>query len=84
MAGNMWEWTTEVENNQVDSTILTENETNLASRAVIRGVRFSNKGVYDLIYNRIGEHLVENICIDVEFRIVLYKNIIKKDIRCLT
>ena len=40
MAGNMWERTTEVENNQVDSTILTENETNLASRAVIRGVRY--------------------------------------------
>ncbi len=63
MAGNMWEWTTEIGNH---------NKTN-TEYGVLRGGSFLNYGNNDTLAGRNGDHFSSNYSdIDIGFRVVLY------------
>ena len=73
MAGNMWEWTTEVGNHSSTETLLTKDEANVASYSVLRGGSFYNQGLADPISRRYGYNSTStNFGLGVGFRVVLY------------
>ncbi len=73
MAGNMWEWTTEVGNYSTAETLLTEEQANIASYSVIRGGSIVCYGLYQPVSFRYGNYSVStNRHFDVGFRVVLY------------
>ena len=73
IAGNMWEWTTEVGNHSTTEELLTEEQANVASYTVCRGGSFYWNGSDAPISYRYGHHPVSTYCdILIGFRVVLY------------
>ena len=71
MAGNMWEWTTEVGNNNMTQTVLNEEQAMLATYAVFRGGSFNSYGSDCTVSIRYGTE-IEHCDVDIGFRVVLY------------
>ena len=78
LAGNMWEWTTEIgEHKIIDSTTnkVVFDESNKGLFAVLRGGGFNIFGsTYSVAYS-VGNHNIESYDIHVGFRVVLYINL---------
>ena len=75
MAGNIWEWTTEVGNHNSTQMLLEENQIQSAKYAVLRGGSFDYSGKNGPIAVRNGNHLISNdYCVNFGFRVVLYIN----------
>ena len=73
MAGNMWEWTTEVGNHGENQTLLTEEQVTSATYAVLRGSSFYNDGANNPISTRNGNNSTSTARYVVDgFRVVLY------------
>ena len=73
MAGNMWEWTTEVGNHNSSLVLLTEEQTQTAEFAVIRGGSFSWNGNKTPISCRNGVYGASTSnYVDFGFRVGLY------------
>ena len=73
MAGNMWEWTTEVGNHSTTETLLTENQATSANYAVFRGGSFGWDGATGQVSCRNGDSSTSTArYVDIGFRVVLY------------
>ena len=73
MAGNMWEWTTEVGNHSETQALLTEKEAIDATYAVLRGGSFHNDGIGNPVSRRNGEFSNSiSRYVGAGFRVVLY------------
>ena len=76
MAGNMWEWTTEVGNHSTSETKILQENINKATCAVIRGGGFDSKGFDFSVAFRNGSYSSNSSNYNVGFRVVLYLNCI--------
>ena len=73
MAGNVWEWTTEVGNHSGTETLLSENQVSAATYATFRGGSFAYDGIDDPISYRSGSYSTfDGRDISIGFRVVLY------------
>ena len=73
MAGNMWEWTTEVGNQSKIQSMLTNDEAEIATYAVLRGGTFTDYGKDWTISQRYGGVTTDHFYyFHVGFRVVLY------------
>lgn len=73
MAGNVWEWTTEVGNHSSEWELLTKEQAENALYAVIRGGSFYEKGFRYQVSFRHGYNTISTgRGIDAGFRVVLY------------
>ncbi len=73
MAGNMWEWTTEVGNYGNEQVLLTEEQADIASYAVLRGGSLRDYGSGLPVSRRNGDNFTSNTRgADIGFRVVLY------------
>ena len=71
MAGNMWEWTTEVGDHSVTNS---KPENTTGNYAVLRGGGFYDSGSYSPVSYRHGYNDASWFFIDIGFRVVLYIN----------
>ena len=74
MAGNMWEWTTEVGNHSSTEALLTKDQATIANYAVLRGGSFGGDGSDSPISKRYGYHSSSVHDVAIGFRVVLYIN----------
>ncbi len=73
MAGNMWEWTTEVGNHSGELELLTKEQAENAVYAVLRGGSFCAAGsTYQIAFRHGHNTISSGRGIDVGFRVVLY------------
>ena len=72
MAGNMWEWTTEVGNHSTSDTMVAQNEVDNAKYAVLRGGSFLHNGGVQTVAYRNGDSGSGGSITYVGFRVVLY------------
>ena len=73
MAGNMWEWTTEVGNYGDEQVLLTEEQEDMASYAVLRGGSLRDYGSGIPVSRRNGDNFTSNTRgADIGFRVALY------------
>ena len=73
MAGNMWEWTTEVGNHSGTEALLTEEQATAATYAVLRGGSFNYYGSVDTVSRRNGSNSASSArSFNIGFRVVLY------------
>lgn len=75
MAGNVWEWTTEVGNHNTEKKMLTESEANQAikeSKGVRRGGGVGSSGEEFPVSTRTGYWAGKTGFYDFGFRVVLY------------
>ena len=73
MAGNMWEWTTEVGNHSGTESLLTKDQAITANYTVLRGGSFGGDGSDSPISKRYGYHHSYSVHdVAIGFRVVLY------------
>ena len=73
MAGNMWEWTTEVGNHSTIEALLTEEQATKATYATFRGGSFDDYGVGSPVSRRDGNGSASSDrSINIGFRVILY------------
>lgn len=72
MAGNMYEWTTEVGNHSTSETMVAQDKVATAKYAVLRGGSFVDNGNNASVAHRHGNHGSGGCDPYVGFRVVLY------------
>ena len=72
MAGNMWEWTTEVGNHSTSATIVAQENVATAKYGVVRGGSFHNYGSAYPVSTRNGPNETAWSKTTIGFRVVLY------------
>ena len=72
MAGNMYEWTTEVGNHSTSDTMVAQDKVATAKYGVLRGGSFLHNGGDATVAHRGGSNGSGGSYTDVGFRVVLY------------
>ena len=72
MAGNMYEWTTEVGNHSTSDTMVAQDKVATAKYAVLRGGSFRSNGGAETVAYRHGHYGSGGSSTSVGFRVVLY------------
>ena len=72
MAGNMYEWTTEVGNHSTSDTMVAQDEVDTAKYGVLRGGSFNDRGGVIAVAHRNGSYGSGGSNAYVGFRVVLY------------
>ena len=73
MAGNIWEWTTEVGNHSSNKELLTVDQNNMAVYSIVRGGSFDNVGTANQIsFRHGGLNVSDDRYVSVGFRVALY------------